>query len=74
MSSTSTSNLARPRIVARDQHGISRRQISQNALRVLNTLNEAGFDAYLVGGAVRALLVSGHPPAFDVAIGFRKLI
>jgi poly(A) polymerase len=56
-----------PRSVPRDQHVISRRQISQNALRVLYKLNEAGFDAYLVGGAVRDLLVGGHPKDFDVA-------
>ena len=56
-----------PRIVARDAHGISRKQISQNALRVLYKLNEAGFDAYIVGGAVRDLLVGGHPKDFDVA-------
>jgi poly(A) polymerase len=53
--------------VARDSHCISRKQISSNALRVLYKLNEAGFDAYLVGGAVRDLLVGGHPKDFDVA-------
>jgi poly(A) polymerase len=56
-----------PRVVSRDSHGISRKQISQNALRVLYKLNEAGFAAYLVGGAVRDLLVGGHPKDFDVA-------
>ncbi len=56
-----------PRNVPRDQHIISRKQISQSALRVLYKLNEAGFDAYLVGGAVRDLLVGGHPKDFDVA-------
>ncbi len=56
-----------PRNVPRDQHIISRRQISQSALRVLYKLNEAGFDAYLVGGAVRDLLIGGHPKDFDVA-------
>ncbi|MBS0212119.1 MAG: polynucleotide adenylyltransferase PcnB [Proteobacteria bacterium] len=56
-----------PRLVARDIHGISRKQISPNALRVLYKLGEAGFDAYLVGGAVRDLLVGGRPKDFDVA-------
>ncbi|MBS0192865.1 MAG: polynucleotide adenylyltransferase PcnB [Proteobacteria bacterium] len=56
-----------PRIVPRDAHGISRKQISPNALRVLYKLNESGFDAYLVGGAVRDLLVGGRPKDFDVA-------
>jgi len=36
-------------------------------LRVLYRLREAGFGAYLVGGAVRDLLVGGHPKDFDVA-------
>ena len=55
------------RIIPRDQHAISRKNISKAALRVLYRLNEAGFDAYLVGGAVRDLLLGGHPKDFDVA-------
>jgi len=60
-------DLSAPRSVSRDAHNISRKQLSQSALRVLYKLNEAGFDAYLVGGAVRDLLVGGHPKDFDVA-------
>ena len=56
-----------PRIISRDGHGISRKDISPNALRVLYKLREGGFDAYLVGGAVRDLLIGGHPKDFDVA-------
>ena len=56
-----------PRVVARDAHGISRKDISPNALRVLYRLREGGFAAYLVGGAVRDLLIGGHPKDFDVA-------
>ncbi|TKR33623.1 polynucleotide adenylyltransferase PcnB [Luteimonas gilva] len=55
------------RIIPRDQHAISRKDISPNALRVLYRLRDAGFQAYLVGGAVRDLLVGGHPKDFDVA-------
>lgn len=55
------------RVIARDQHGISRRNISNGALRVLYRLNEAGFEAFLVGGAVRDLLLGGHPKDFDIA-------
>ncbi len=54
-------------MITREQHGISRRNISPNALRVLYKLKEAGFGAYLVGGAVRDLLLGGHPKDFDVA-------
>lgn len=56
-----------PRVISRDGHGISRKDISPNALRVLYKLREGGFDAYLVGGAVRDLLIGGHPKDFDVA-------
>lgn len=55
------------RVITRDEHGISRRQISQSALRVLYRLKDAGFGAFLVGGAVRDLLVGGAPKDFDVA-------
>ena len=54
-------------IITRDAHNVSRRDISPNALRVLYRLREGGFGAYLVGGAVRDLLIGGHPKDFDVA-------
>jgi poly(A) polymerase len=55
------------RVIAREAHGISRKNISPNALRVLYKLKDAGFAAYLVGGAVRDLLLGGRPKDFDVA-------
>ena len=58
---------AGPHLVPREQHPISRRNISPNALRVLYRLREAGFGAFLVGGAVRDLLVGRQPKDFDVA-------
>ncbi|TZF90572.1 polynucleotide adenylyltransferase PcnB [Lysobacter lacus] len=54
-------------IIPRDAHNVSRRDISPNALRVLYKLREAGFGAFLVGGAVRDLLIGGHPKDFDIA-------
>ena len=60
-------NLPAVRIIPREQHNISRKQISSAALRVLYRLNEAGYAAYLVGGAVRDLLIGGQPKDFDVA-------
>lgn len=56
-----------PIIVPRAEHDISRKQISQNALNVLYTLKDAGFDAYLVGGCVRDLLLGHEPKDFDVS-------
>ncbi|WP_404403103.1 polynucleotide adenylyltransferase PcnB [Idiomarina seosinensis] len=50
----------------RDEHPISRKDISPNALKVLYRLHNAGFDAYLVGGCVRDLLLGLQPKDFDV--------
>ena len=56
-----------PLIVRRDEHPISRANISSNALKVLYRLKEAGYQAFLVGGAVRDLLLGLIPKDFDVA-------
>jgi poly(A) polymerase len=56
-----------PLIVPRPEHPISRANISPNALKVLNRLKQAGFDAYLVGGGVRDLLLGHEPKDFDIA-------
>lgn len=53
-------------IIPRDQHPISRKAISENALKVLYRLNKAGYEAYLVGGGVRDLLLGKKPKDFDV--------
>ncbi len=54
-------------IIPRQEHPISRQQISENALKVLYRLHGAGFEAFLVGGGVRDLLLGGKPKDFDVA-------
>ncbi len=53
-------------VIPRDQHAISRKDISENALKVLYRLNKAGYEAYLVGGGVRDLLLGKKPKDFDV--------
>jgi poly(A) polymerase len=58
---------AAPRIIPRSEHAISRSHISPNALRVLYRLRDAGFEAFLVGGCVRDLLIGLEPKDFDVA-------
>src|SRR5262249_41381911 len=58
---------AAPRIIPRSEHSISRSHISPNALRVLYRLHEAGFQAFLVGGGGRGLLLGREPKDFDVA-------
>ena len=54
-------------IVPRTEHGIQRRHVSVNALKVIDRLQEAGFHAYLVGGCIRDLLLGANPKDFDVA-------
>jgi len=63
----STHPAGSPRVVARNEHPISRANISSNALKVLYRLRDAGFQAFLVGGAVRDLLLGLHPKDFDIA-------
>lgn len=55
------------RVISRDHHNISRKNISPGVIRVIKQLIEAGYDAYLVGGGVRDLLLDGKPKDFDVA-------
>ena len=56
-----------PNIIARPEHNISRANISESALKVLYRLKSAGFEAFLVGGGVRDLLLGREPKDFDIA-------
>ena len=56
-----------PRIIPRSDHPLSRSKVSSNAVRVLYRLHEAGFQAFLVGGCVRDILLGREPKDFDVA-------
>lgn len=53
--------------VPRDQHRIDRARVDDRAIRVVETLQDAGYEAYIVGGAVRDLLLGLRPKDFDVA-------
>lgn len=50
-----------------DQHGIDRRLVSRHAIKVCEVLQHHGYEAYVVGGAVRDLIVGLEPKDFDVA-------
>jgi poly(A) polymerase len=54
-------------VIPRSEHSISRSAISPNALKVLYRLKDAGYQGFLVGGAVRDLLLGIRPKDFDVA-------
>ena len=47
--------------------GLNKRLISNNALKVLHRLNKSGFQAFLVGGCIRDLLLGIAPKDFDIA-------
>jgi poly(A) polymerase len=53
--------------IAVAEHGIDPQLLDANAVRVVKTLKDAGYEAYIVGGAVRDLLVGMRPKDFDVA-------
>ncbi len=56
-----------PTVIPRPSHNVSRADISKNALKVLYRLNNAGFQAFLVGGSVRDALLGLRPKDFDIA-------
>jgi poly(A) polymerase len=56
-----------PIVIPRDKHPISRKNIDEEALKVLYRLHRHGFLSYLVGGSVRDLLLGKIPKDFDVA-------
>jgi len=60
-----------PRILARPEHDLSRKNISTEALKVLYRLHRSGYIAYLVGGGVRDLLLGRQPKDYDVATNAR---
>ncbi|TAK79153.1 MAG: polynucleotide adenylyltransferase PcnB [Aquabacterium sp.] len=49
------------------EHGIDPSLLDERAIKVVETLQDAGYEAYIVGGAVRDLLVGRRPKDFDVA-------
>jgi len=48
-------------------HGIDPALVDERAKNVVTTLQSAGYEAYVVGGAVRDLLLGLRPKDFDVA-------
>jgi poly(A) polymerase len=56
-----------PRRIPASQHGIDRERVSRSAIRTCEALQAAGHRAYIVGGAVRDLLLGITPKDFDVA-------
>lgn len=57
----------RAKIYTSEEHQILQSDIDADAIRVTRTLTRKGFKAYIVGGAVRDLLLNKHPKDFDIA-------
>ncbi|VFP83620.1 polynucleotide adenylyltransferase PcnB [Buchnera aphidicola] len=54
-------------LIIKKNHNISQKKISKNSMKVLYRLNKSGYEAYLVGGGVRDLLLGKKPKDFDIA-------
>ena len=61
------SKFGKRRVINEQDHGIDHTLVDERAMNVVRTLQERGFEAYIVGGAVRDLLVGLKPKDFDVA-------
>src|SRR5687767_3492649 len=57
----------KPRTIPFEKHGIAREKFSTCALRTAETLQEKGFTAFIVGGALRDLMLGWQPKDFDIA-------
>src|SRR6188768_1864824 len=58
--------MVEPRVIPREAHTLSRRDIDPDALKVLYRLRQGDHIAYLVGGSVRDLLLARRPKDFDI--------
>lgn len=56
-----------PAVIPASKHGVRREQISSGSRRTVETLQQQGYKAYVVGGAVRDILAGIPPKDFDVA-------
>ncbi|OGS90750.1 MAG: poly(A) polymerase [Gallionellales bacterium GWA2_60_18] len=62
-----TRSVGNAQVIPFGLHGVAREQVSYGAQRVTDGLQAAGYQAYVVGGAVRDLLLERRPKDFDVA-------
>ena len=65
--SASKQRFGKRREVPHSEHGIDLSLVDERAINVVRTLQDAGYEAYIVGGAVRDLLLGLRPKDFDVA-------
>ncbi len=56
-----------PKIYTKDQHGIDNTKIDSHAYYILQKLHQSGYEAYIVGGGVRDLLLGQKPKDYDIS-------
>lgn len=54
-------------VYTRDEHGINAADVDSEAVSIVRRLKEAGYESYIVGGAVRDLILGKRPKDFDIA-------
>ena len=59
--------LSKALIYTATEHSIDPRKVDSEAIRIISGLHNAGYEAYIVGGAVRDLLIGKTPKDFDIA-------
>ncbi len=64
---TQANNTGAPKRIPKKTHRIDPHLLSKNAVKVTDTLQQAGYEAFIVGGAVRDLVLGIGPKDFDVA-------
>lgn len=69
--SVSASDAELPIVLSRAEHPVSRSDIDINAIKVLYRLHHGGYKSYMVGGAVRDLMLGRRPKDFDVSTSAR---
>ena len=62
-----TKQPTQPKVIDHQSHQLAVNRVSKHALEVSKTLQQQGFQAFLVGGCVRDLLLEKTPKDFDVA-------
>lgn len=62
-----TTKVKKPAIYGPEKHQIDPKMIDADAIQVIERLHQAGFEAYLVGGGVRDLLLRRIPKDFDIS-------
>ena len=63
-----------PRIYSAGDHPVRREQVPRSARTVIDKLHEAGFRAFVVGGAVRDLMLGLTPKDFDMTQVMNRIV